>query len=87
MRTKFARTDASNRLAMQKKWADYKWLAAMDTDNFLGGLYTIVSACATAGVPRSPEEIFTKMLSSLPQRFETECSIMESWDHHDMVAA
>ena len=80
LQTKYARNDATKRLLMMKMWGEYQWGPAMDIDSFLAGIYLMVSSCETAGCPKSEEEIFTKILQSLPGDYSTEISIMQTWD-------
>jgi gag-polypeptide of LTR copia-type len=83
----FRKNDAANRLALEKSWTAYAWLETWGVEKFLGGINILVSEFATAGIVKTDEEIFTKMLQCLHPDYSTEESIMQSWTVQDMDLA
>lgn len=84
---RFNKNTTHTHLILTKKWSDLHWRGDHNVETYLADIAQLRAQHKSAGFPISDGAAFIKLISSLPQMFDTEVSLMEDWTTPDLDRA
>jgi hypothetical protein len=81
----YGTTTAQDRLILEAKWSKFHWNQGWSVNKFFEELKVLVSLFTAMKRPKTKDQVFEKILSIIPQKYEIPKSIMMAWAEPDVA--